>query len=985
MKEDNAGTIIKLKSHIKVLQQRISELEKADALHEQSMRALNRRRELGQLITSISKQFINLPFEEVDQGLEKALERIGLFFGLDRGYICLFTCEGDSLEIAHCWNNKGISCFEEKSQKLQPDRLPWLMRQLHSNEIVKVHNVEVLGPNASAEKDFWLSHSIRSLVYIPLVLRNELAGFVGFDCVREERRFDEETGVMLSIVSEILANAIDSKRIETARRESEANYSSIFNAVEDLILVHDLETTCIIDANDNAIDRLGLDRQTLGETRLKEVIADRSESSDEKIKDNLTKVRAGETVRSEIVLKDKNNRQFWGEVSLKKAFIQGAERAVAVIRDISERKRVNLALYMSEQRFRAIADHTYDWEIWGSPGGRCMWTNPAVERVTGYTVQECMAMKEFPKPFVVDEDKDRVYNTFASAMEGHSGDNLEFRIERKDGRIIWGAASWTPIYDKKGVQQGYRASIRDITKQKTAEEELKKSEARFRAVFDQAYQFMGLLTPEGTMLDVNSSALEVTSKNRDDVIGETFWKTPWWSHSQEERSRVRDSIVRAGQGESVRFETTNWKADGNLAYIDFSIKPIRNEAGEVVMLIPEGRDITERKKIERALKESQRRLSTLISNLPGMVYRCRNDHDWTMEFVSDGCKALTGYTASELTLNASMEYGKLIHEEDRDFVWEEAQKGINSRKAFRLKYRIVRKDGEVRWVWEQGRGVFNEYNELVGVEGVISDVTEQHEVEIEREELLRSLSEKNDELESVIYVSSHDLRAPLVNIEGFSGELSNSIDQFREIIDSGGVPEDTRARLLEMLDEDISESVGFIKSSTRKIDNLLRGLTRLCRVGRLDMHPRKLDMNKLMKNVLASESEQLDAVHSQVEVDDLPPCRGDADQIAEAFADIIDNAAKYVSPERESKIRVTGWRDNGTVTYCVEDNGVGIHYSQKETIFEIFHRIDPEGNVKGQGLGLTIVKRIVNRHGGKVWIESLEGMGSKVFVKLPNV
>jgi len=151
---------------------------------------------------------------------------------------------------------------------------------------------------------------------------------------------------------------------------------------------------------------------------------------------------------------------------------------VAVYDDVSTRKRTELVARMTDQCFRAIADYTYDWEIWVGPPGRVLWTNPAAQRVTGYSIKEIMAMSDYPGSVVYEQDRDRIERAFRSALKGSTGNDVQFRIVRKDGKIIWGEISWQPIYDDDGNSLGHRESIRDITSRKEAEEELEKAKLK---------------------------------------------------------------------------------------------------------------------------------------------------------------------------------------------------------------------------------------------------------------------------------------------------------------------------------------------------------------------------------------------------------------------------------------------------------------------------------------------------------------------------
>jgi len=151
-------------------------------------------------------------------------------------------------------------------------------------------------------------------------------------------------------------------------------------------------------------------------------------------------------------------------------------QVVAIYDDVSVRKRTELMTRMTDQCFRAIADYTYGWEVWVGPTSRVLWTNPAVKRVTGYSIKELTAMSDYPTSIVYEEDRSRMDRAFRSALKGSTGNDVQFRIERKDGKIIWAAMSWQPIYDDKGNSLGHRESIRDITARKEAEQALEKAE-----------------------------------------------------------------------------------------------------------------------------------------------------------------------------------------------------------------------------------------------------------------------------------------------------------------------------------------------------------------------------------------------------------------------------------------------------------------------------------------------------------------------------
>ncbi len=243
---------------------------------------------------------------------------------------------------------------------------------------------------------------------------------------------------------------------------------------------------------------------------------------------------------------------------------------------------------------------------------------------------------------------------------------------------------------------------------------------------------------------------------------------------------------------------------------------------------------------------------------------------------------------------------------------------------------------------------------------------------------------KNKELQSIVYVASHDLRSPLVNIDGFSGELAKAYRQLREMLDNESIDDDLKRKLLELLDENVPESIRFVKAGTAKMSNLIDGLLQVSRVGGARVKIKPLDMNKMMDDIRQSMEFQFKDTGAEIIIDDLPGCLGDASQIKQLCSNLVGNAIKYLDPKRKGKIHITGRVENSQSIYCIEDNGIGINPAYQSKIFEMFHRLNPDDSAGGEGIGLTIVTRILHRNNGTIRVESEQGKGSKFFVSLPT-
>ena len=267
---------------------------------------------------------------------------------------------------------------------------------------------------------------------------------------------------------------------------------------------------------------------------------------------------------------------------------------------------------------------------------------------------------------------------------------------------------------------------------------------------------------------------------------------------------------------------------------------------------------------------------------------------------------------------------------------------------------------------------------------IFSDITERRKAEMELGRLNLALEAKNAELEQVVYVASHDLRSPLVNIDGYARELDHAMHDLRQALEGAPGGADLLADLAPMLDADIPEALGFIRTSAAKMDALLKGLLRLSRSGRAALNFERLDMATLLSRAVDATEFRIRENGVRLLLGDLPPCVGVAVQVGQVFSNLIDNALKYLVPDRPGVIRIQGRRFGSWVEYCVEDNGIDIAPAYQDKIFEIFHRLDPSRG-SGEGLGLTIVRRVLGRLNGAIRVESEPGRGSRFYVTLPAV
>lgn len=295
-------------------------------------------------------------------------------------------------------------------------------------------------------------------------------------------------------------------------------------------------------------------------------------------------------------------------------------------RDLTQERRVENALRRSDVRAQAVMAAMLDPMISIDEAGTIQGASDSVERVFGYAPLELVGQNIkvlMPEPHRSRHDGylEHYRRTGETAIIGRT---REFEVVRKDGEHIVCALSVSRALPGDGQAPVFTGTFRDVTELRRSTQALAESERRFHALFDHAFEYLGLLAPDGTVLDVNQTALDAIDRTRTDVVGRPFWEAPWWSYSTQMRERVKSAVSAVAAGEFVRFEASQPLPGGALIEIDFSLKPVKDETGQVVLLISEGRNVSELKAAQRTETAMLRAFATIGESAALLAHEIKN-------------------------------------------------------------------------------------------------------------------------------------------------------------------------------------------------------------------------------------------------------------------------------------------------------------------------------------------------------------------------
>jgi len=599
--------------------------------------------------------------------------------------------------------------------------------------------------------------------------------------------------------------------------------------------------------------------------------------------------------------------------------------------------------------------------------GKFQYVNRLFQEMTGYAEGELVGTNSLA--LVHPDDRGLVRNKAIEDLKRHkrhSPSPYEYRAIRKSGEVMWVLENVTSTeYEGKPATVG---SFIDITERKQAEEALRQSEERYRTILEEMEEGYFEVDLAGNYTFSNDANCRALGCSREELLGVNY--RPYMAEEDTKAIfKAFNQVYRTGKpNKGFSYEVV--RKDGSTGFGELSAFPLRNQEGKIIGFRGLSRDITERKQMEEALRQSEERYRTILENIEDGYHEVDLGGNFT--FFNDSlCRSL-GYSRDEMM---GMNFRVFTPEEDVKTVYKAFSQVYRTGKPIAgFSWRGVRKDGTKGFAEASVSLLRNQAGEIIGFRGVSRDVTERKRAEREREALLkdmrkinRKLEQSNKELQDFVYIASHDLREPLRKMTSFGTLLQDS--------------------LKGKLDEDQRENFEFMIDGATRMQMMIDDLLAYSRVTTKAKPSETVDLNEVIEDLKKLElAIRLDETKGTIHVPEtLLRVKGDPSQIHQLFQNLIGNGLKFYREGIPPEITIRTYQiDDDMVRVEIEDNGIGVDEEYYEQIFTMFKRLHSRTRYEGSGIGLAVCKKIVNRLGGDIGVKSNPGEGATFWFTLPR-
>lgn len=652
-------------------------------------------------------------------------------------------------------------------------------------------------------------------------------------------------------------------------------------------------------------------------------------------------------------------------------------------RRVYERRNRIYPFESREARLRFAAQAagfgTYDLDC---ATGDSVWS-PELRIMAGLPPDDGPLSTEQAESLIHPEDRQRFLDKLWSSLNPKGGGEFEYdhRLLRPDGTVRWVRTKGRTFFVGEGRhRRGIAATgvVMDITASRTAERELAEGREELAKLLDSALEAIVTIDNDQRIVGFNASAAQLFRCPREEAIGSPLVRFIPERYRQAHGSHI-DNFAKEGttaRTMGIPGVFSGQREDGEEFPIEASIAKV--EVGGHTRMTVFLRDITDRVKGDEALRRSKEDLELAIQAGNIGIWHCVQGTEQIE--CSARFKEIFGIPPGEPVSHERVMAA--IHPDDRQQVEAAIARSLEKDEEYKAEFRIVWPDRSPHWVHERGRNLHDPATgQAIGMRGISLDISERkrHEQALlgrneqlecsiadRTRELVRAneaLERSNLELQQFAFIAAHDLQTPLRSISGFAQLLQK----------------DFHGRLGPVADNWLDQLV----RSVHRMRDVIRDVLAYSRLESRGEAFHTIDFNQLFDDVVATLDAPIREAGAQVLRGDLPTVEGDRSQLGQVLQNLIENALKYRRDE-QPHIYVSAHKQEEGWCFSVEDNGIGIAEKHLEQIFEIFRRLHTVQEFPGTGIGLAICRRVIHRHGGKIWVESQPGKGSVFHFLLPE-
>lgn len=596
--------------------------------------------------------------------------------------------------------------------------------------------------------------------------------------------------------------------------------------------------------------------------------------------------------------------------------------------------------------------------------GSIVYCNAAARQLTGYDNAELLGK---PTHFLTHDQADSFKSSYELSAASSKGKLvIQGWYLRSNGERYWAETTIVPLYQKQ-QQTGFSLIVRDISEQKEAEIMLRQDEERFRLLVEGIQDYsIYMLDTQGNIITWNQGGQQLTGYSSAEIIGKHF--SIFYSPNDLLNDKPAMELQTAMQ--KGKYEQEGWriKKNGSVFWASVALTAVYNEQNLLIGFSKVTKDLTEQNIEQAALRQSEERYRLLVEQVTDYGIFILDEKGRIASW-NEGAKRIKGYDASEVI-------GKYFS------IFYPAEEIYNGKPAYELKFARqhgkyeeegwrIRKDGTRFWANVVITAVYNAERNLIGFSKVTRDLTErQKAVQADREnaekdrqfaremeEINTVLLRTNTELEQFTTIVSHDLQEPLRTIKSFLVLISQKIEKGQS----------------DQIHTYVSKSL----AAANRMKELIQNVLHYAQVSKGQISNETFALDKLLDEVKLNLKNALDESKAQILYEDFDQkiIAGDKTQLMQLFQNLISNAIKFTDGHHPV-IRISQINENGYSKYLISDNGIGMDAESALKIFDPFRRLHNARHYPGAGMGLAICKKVVERHGGRIWVESEPGTGS---------